>query len=89
MKKIEEGLSEPSFDVLAKLIRLLYISPNIMFYAEWTETGLSMDKVFRQLLCFSPEQLKLITGSATHIRSWYEENPEAYQHFLDVYINRR
>ena len=64
MKKIEEGQSEPTFDVLAKLIRTLYISPNILFYAEWSETGLAMDRIFRQLLHFNLEQLKLITEPA-------------------------
>lgn len=84
LKKIEEGSSDPYFDTLAKLIRMLHISPNIMFYAEWTETGLAMDKMFRQLMHFTPEQIQLITESAVHIRSWYEDHPAEYDEFLKV-----
>ena len=58
LKKIEEGNSDPYFDTLARLVRMLHISPNIMFYAEWSETGLAMDRMFRQLLHFTPEQTK-------------------------------
>ena len=84
LKKIEEAESDPYFDTLAKLIRILHISPNIMFYAEWSDTGLAMDRLFRQLLHFSPEQIKMITESAMHIRSWYEDHPEEYNEFLEV-----
>ena len=39
LKKIEEAESDPYFDTLAKLIRMLHIAPNIMFYAAGSDTG--------------------------------------------------
>ena len=50
LKKIEAGKSDISFDTLSSLIHLLEISPKILFYADRTETGVEMDKIFRQLM---------------------------------------
>ena len=52
LKKIEAGKSDIPFDILSNLIHLLEISPKILFYAERTETGVEMDKIFRQLMRF-------------------------------------
>ena len=46
LKKIEAGKSDISFDTLSSLIHLLEISPKILFYADRTETGVEMDKIF-------------------------------------------
>ena len=48
LKKIEEGKSDPDYRTIYMLIRLLYISPKIMFYAEQSSTGVAMDSEYRR-----------------------------------------
>ena len=83
LRKIEEGKSDPNYDTIYKLIRLLYISPKIMFYAEQSQVGLAMDREYRQLLQFTPEQIEMISESALHVRTWYENHPDEYQEFME------
>ena len=61
-----------------KLIHLLEISPKILFYADRTETGVEMDKVFRQLMRFSPDNIQMIYDSAHYIRAWKDANGDDY-----------
>ena len=82
LKKIEEGKSDPDYRTIYMLIRLLYISPKIMFYAEQSSTGLEMDSEYRRLLRFTPDQIAMITESALHVRTWYENHPNEYQEFM-------
>ena len=82
LKKIEEGKTDPDYRTIYKLIRLLYISPKIMFYAEQSSTGLEMDSEYRRLLRFTPDQIAMITESALHARTWYENHPDEYQEFM-------
>lgn len=82
LKKIEEGKSDPDYRTIYKLIRLLYISPKIMFFAEQSLTGLEMDSEYRRLLRFTPDQIAMITESALHARTWYENHPDEYQEFI-------
>lgn len=70
LRKIEDGKTDPPFDTLNALIHLLEISPKILFYAERTDVGIQMDKMFRQLLQFSPENIQMICESAHYIREW-------------------
>ena len=74
LKKIEAGKSDISFDTLSSLIHLLEISPKILFYADRTETGVEMDKIFRQLMRFSPDNIQMICDSAHYIRAWKDAN---------------
>ena len=83
LRKIEEGKSDPNYDTIYKLIRLLYISPKIMVYAEQSQGGLAMDREYRQLLQFTPEQIEMISESALHVRTWYENHPDEYQEFME------
>ena len=83
LRSIEEGKTDPDFLTLEKLIRFLHISPKIMFYAEQNESGLQMDKVYRQLLHFTPEQISMIYESSLHVRSWYQEHDVEYREFLE------
>ena len=78
LKKIEAGKSDISFDTLSSLIHLLEISPKILFYADRTETGVEMDKIFRQLMRFSPDNIQMICDSAHHIRAWKDANGDDY-----------
>jgi len=78
LRKIEEGKSDIPFDTLSKLIHLLEISPKILFYADRTETGVEMDKVFRQLMRFSPDNIQMIYDSAHYIRVWKDANGDDY-----------
>ena len=82
LKKIEEGKTDPDYRTLYKLIRLLYISPTIMFYAEQSSTGVAMDRGYRRLMRFTPDQIAMITESALHARTWYENHPDEYQEFM-------
>ena len=82
LKKIEEGKTDPDYRTIYKLIRLLYISPKIMFYAEQSSTGLEMDSEYRRLMRFTPDQIAMITESALHARTWYENHPDEYQEFM-------
>ena len=70
LKKIEEGKTDPDYRTIYKLIRLLYISPKIMFYAEQSSTGVAMDREYRRLIRFTPDQIAMITESALHARTW-------------------
>ena len=63
---------------LSNLIHLLEISPKILFYAERTETGVEMDKIFRQLMRFSPDNIQMICDSAHYIRAWKDANGDDY-----------
>ncbi|MCF2661219.1 helix-turn-helix domain-containing protein [Pseudoflavonifractor phocaeensis] len=83
LKKIEEGKSDPDYITIYKLIHLLYISPKIMFYAEQSQAGLTMDHEYRRLLRFTPDQIAMISESALHVRSWYESHPDEYQEFME------
>ena len=78
LKKIEAGKSDISFDTLSSLIHLLEISPKILFYADRTETGVEMDKIFRQLMRFSPDNIQMICDSAHYIRAWKDANGDDY-----------
>ena len=78
LKKIEAGKSDMPFDTLSKLIHLLEISPKILFYAERTDTGVEMDRMFRQLMRFSPEEIQMIYESAHYIRTWKDTNGDNY-----------
>ena len=80
IKRLEAGNGNPD------LFHFLHVSPDILFHAEQTETGLEMDRVFRQLLKFTPEQITSIYKSAFHIRSWYEQKPEAKGEYVE-FIN--
>ena len=82
LKKIEEGKTDPDYRTIYKLIRLLYISPKIMFYAEQSSTGVAMDSEYRRLMRFTPDQIAMITESALHERTWYENHPDEYQEFM-------
>lgn len=82
LKKIEEGKTDPDYRTIYKLIRLLYISPKIMFYAEQSSTGVAMDSEYRRLMRFTPDQIAMITESALHARTWYENHPDEYQEFM-------
>ena len=82
LKKIEEGKSDPDYRTIYMLIRLLYISPKIMFYAEQSSTGLEMDSEYRRILRFTPDQIAMISESALHARTWYENHPDEYQEFM-------
>ena len=86
IKRLEAGNGNPDFRTLCDLFHLLHVSPDILFHAEQTETGLEMDRVFRQLLKFAPEQITSIYKSAFHIRSWYEQKPEAKDEYVE-FIN--
>ena len=70
LRKIEDGKTDIPFDILNALIHLLEISPKMLFYAERTDGGIQMDKMFRQLLKFSPENIQMICESARYIREW-------------------
>ncbi len=83
LKKIEEGKSDPDYRTIYMLIRLLYISPKIMFYAEQSSTGLEMDSEYRRILRFTPDQIAMISESALHVRTWYENHPNEYQEFMN------
>ena len=83
LKKIEEGKSDPDYLTIYKLIHLLNISPKIMFYAEQSPVGLAMDREYRRLLHFTPDQIAMISESAIHVRSWYETHPDEYQEFME------
>ena len=83
LKKIEEGKTDPDYRTIYKLIRLLYISPKIMFYAEQSSTGLEMDSEYRRILRFTPDQIAMISESALHVRTWYENHPNEYQEFMN------
>ena len=78
LKKIEAGKSDIPFDILSNLIHLLEISPKILFYADRTETGVEMDKIFRQLMRFSPDNIQMICDSAHYIRAWKDANGDDY-----------
>ncbi len=82
LKKIEEGKTDPDYRTIYKLIRLLYISPKIMFYAEQSSTGVAMDSEYRRLMRFTTDQIAMITESALHARTWYENHPDEYQEFM-------
>ena len=82
LKKIEEGKTDPDYRAIYKLIRLLYISPKIMFYAEQSSTGVAMDSEYRRLMRCTPDQIAMITESALHARTWYENHPDEYQEFM-------
>jgi len=82
-KKIEAGISQPNFDVLERLIRLLYICPDIMVHAEHSDVGLAMDHAFRELLAFTPEEIGKICKSAIHIKSWYDTHPDEFEAYIE------
>ena len=82
LKKIEEGKTDPDYRTIYKLIRLLYISPKIMFYAEQSSRGVAMDSEYRRLMRFTTDQIAMITESALHARTWYENHPDEYQEFM-------
>ena len=75
LKKIEAGKSDIPFDILSNLLE---ISPKILFYADRTETGVEMDKIFRQLMRFSPDNIQMICDSAHYIRAWKDANGDDY-----------
>lgn len=66
------------FDTLSRLIHLLEISPKILFYADRTDTGVEMDRMFRQLMRFSPEEIQMIYESAHYIRTWKDTNSDDF-----------
>ncbi len=74
IKKIESGDADPNCKVIGEFIHLLNISPSVMFKAEHTDTGLAMDRLFRQLTALSVENIDLICESAKHIRHWRDVN---------------
>ena len=74
----QQYLADISFDTLSSLIHLLEISPKILFYADRTETGVEMDKIFRQLMRFSPDNIQMICDSAHYIRAWKDANGDDY-----------
>ena len=62
IKRLEAGNGNPDFRTLCNLFHLLHVSPDILFHAEQTETGLEMDRVFGNSLNLHQNKLLAFTS---------------------------
>lgn len=56
---IENEGQKPSYDVLYKLIRILAIAPDRIFYPEKSQVDIEMESLIRQLYCCDDRSLEL------------------------------
>lgn len=76
VKKLESGTGNPPMEVVLKYIFLLNISPAMLFNHDPCEAGLKLDHIYRELIPFSQEQIKLLSDSALHLRRWNDNHPD-------------
>lgn len=74
IRKIEAGKSDIQFDILSALIQTLKVSPQILFYADQTEKGIKMDRIYRELLQLPVKDIYMVTESAIRVRKWLDKH---------------
>lgn len=74
IRKIEAGKNDIQFDILSTLIQTLKVSPQILFYADQTEKGIKMDRIYRELLQLPVKDIYMVTESAIRVRKWLDKH---------------
>lgn len=73
----EKGGGNLDFTTVAEYFFLLNISPNITIYEDDLDDALRMDRLYRELQELTQEQFDRLVESATYIRQWRKNHPDA------------
>ena len=76
VKRLEEGKTKSSSTLFFRCVYVLTLSADICIYAPRDETGLSMHRIFQELLTLTPEQIDRVYKSARMIREWHDAHPD-------------
>ena len=67
IQNIEKGRVNPSFEVLADVIKRLGIAPNVLFYPDMAEQEAEIQRLCGELAFCTKEERKLIIDTANYM----------------------
>lgn len=74
--RLEDGEEDFTMAAAAGYFFLLDISPNITIYEDDMDEALKLDRIFRELQQFKPEQVDRLCESVRHIMRWRADHPD-------------
>ena len=85
VKRLEEGKTKSSSILFFRCVYVLTLSADICIYAPRDDTGLSMHRIFQELLTLTPEQIDRVYRSARMIRKWHDDHPDivTWEDYID------
>lgn len=73
IRRIEAGKSNPKTDTIISLVRMLDVCPKILFYADPTDKGVKMDRLYRELAQLPVNDIYMVAESAIRVREWLDK----------------